>query len=67
MNTDGQDFWGRQYSAILPPIPPGYVLPLWVAVTVPVDVANGDYRGTATVEVAGVKVVVELSVKIAGA
>lgn len=52
MNSEGVDFWGRNVSWTLPGIPGGDgVLPLWLALVVPSDVAPGTYAGSLNVSV----------------
>lgn len=37
MNTEGSDFWGRDYTVPSVVVPGGEVKPLWVKLTIPTD------------------------------
>ena len=54
MNTEGTDWLGRPYvpAAAAPTVRIDQVLPLWVALRVPLDAAPGTYTGSATVTLA---------------
>jgi len=46
MNIAGTDHWGRPYHSS-PSVLAGHVLPLWVAVRVPIAAPLGEYKGSA--------------------
>ena len=67
MNTEGVDFWGRHYSVSTVAVPPGEVLPLWVAAVIPPTVASGLYTGFATVTTSTITSTVKINLTVSGA
>jgi hypothetical protein len=67
MNTQGTDFWGRNYTIAQVPVPNGTVLPLWVAVVIPPTTVAGTYRGTASLTFDGKTTIIRIKLHVGGA
>jgi hypothetical protein len=66
MNTEGSDFWGRDFKVDHVYIPANEVKPLWVKLVVPPDAASGTWRGFANITAAGHTVSIPLQLTIQG-
>ena len=66
MNTQGSDFWGRNFTVTAVPVLNG-VLPLWVAAAIPTTAAAGTYHGTARVVYKGLNTTVSIALTVSGA
>jgi hypothetical protein len=67
MNTQGSDFWGRNFSVNAVPVHNGTVLPLWVAAAIPATTAAGSYAGTVRLTFNGTTTTVKIVLKVSGA
>eukprot|EP00929_Paragymnodinium_shiwhaense_P051684 TRINITY_DN25968_c0_g1_i2.p1 TRINITY_DN25968_c0_g1~~TRINITY_DN25968_c0_g1_i2.p1 ORF type:complete len:917 (-),score=130.85 TRINITY_DN25968_c0_g1_i2:263-2962(-) len=63
MNFEGFDFWGQPYSASAV-VPADHVLPMWVAIRIPSETAEGTYSGRAFVELLDGRETLQLPVQL---
>ena len=66
MNTEGSDFWGRDFKIDRVVVPAGEVKSLWVKLVVPSSAAAGTFRGTAHTTAGGHTVSTPIALSIAG-
>ena len=68
MNTEGVDFWGRDFTTTTQ-VPRGEVKALWFAAVIPADAVAGRYSGVTNIHLGddGLSITVQLALTVGGA